>query len=485
MFKLAWRNIWRNKRRMLITIASIFFAMFFAVLMRSFQLGSYTNMIGSVVETYSGHLQIQQKDYFKTPTINNSLAYTNELRKSIETIPEIVNYDARIISGLLASSGEQSKLGIVIGVEPEKSDKLTNIENKIINIYISEKSIQELKNKGVDKKIIKKIEKLQGNYYKDETDLQYELILTKKEKEAFLETIIEKTKFEGEYLTKNDKDILIAYKLARFLELNVGDSLIIMGQGYHGATAVGKYRIKAFLKFPGLEFNNSMIYMTLKNSQLLFSAYEVADNNTDTTFLVNYIAVNTKYQISLKSSNDDKILSIKNKLEKNINNEDLSVIFWKKNNKELIQQVGSDNVSGQMMLAILYLIIAFGVFGTVLMMVSERKRELGVMIAIGMKKIKLSIIVTLEMLFIGIIAIISGAIATIPIILYGYYFPIRMTGDMAKAMEQWNIEPIMPMQWFDLYYLNQAVVVVFIVLIAIIYPVIKILNLKVIKALRT
>ena len=68
--KIAWRNLWRNKRRTIITAASIFFAVFFAVVMRSFQLGTYEHMIKQSIESYAGYLQVQQPDYADEPGLS-------------------------------------------------------------------------------------------------------------------------------------------------------------------------------------------------------------------------------------------------------------------------------------------------------------------------------------------------------------------------------------------------------------------------------
>ena len=57
---LAWRNIWRNKRRSYITITSITFAVLLACVMRSMQLGSYERMIENAARFYTGYIQVHQ-----------------------------------------------------------------------------------------------------------------------------------------------------------------------------------------------------------------------------------------------------------------------------------------------------------------------------------------------------------------------------------------------------------------------------------------
>ena len=61
--KMAWRNLWRNPRRTLLTIAAIAFACLLLVFMLSWQFGSYEAMINAAVKIHTGHLQVQAKGY--------------------------------------------------------------------------------------------------------------------------------------------------------------------------------------------------------------------------------------------------------------------------------------------------------------------------------------------------------------------------------------------------------------------------------------
>jgi len=153
-------------------------------------------------------------------------------------------------------------------------------------------------------------------------------------------------------------------------------------------------------------------------------------------------------------------------------------------NELLISQMDADNKSGMIMIGILYLVIAFGVFGTVLMMTAERKREFGVLVAIGMQKRKLASIVTIEMLYVGFLGILAGCLVGIPAVIYGVSHPIIFKGEFAKMFDDYGMEPMMAFQGIDLYFLWQMFIVALMVFLAIAYPVRKILALKVVNALR-
>ena len=81
---LAWRNIWRNKRRSFISIASVLFAVMMAIMADSFERGSYENMLNNLVKFSTGYIQIQDVLYEEEPSIDNILLYNDELTGALE-----------------------------------------------------------------------------------------------------------------------------------------------------------------------------------------------------------------------------------------------------------------------------------------------------------------------------------------------------------------------------------------------------------------
>ena len=399
--KIAWRNLWRNKRRTMITSASIFFGVIFATVMSSMQEGSYSTMVDNIVKFYSGYIQVFNEDYWDKKTINNTYEITDSLIKKIEDVEEITQYSPRLESFALASSTDITKGALVIGIDPEREDQVT----------------------GVSKWLIK-----------------------------------------GSYLKPGDQGILLASDLAKYLQLDVNDTLIMLGQGFHGISAAGIFPVRGILEFSSPELNK-VIYMELGSCQEFYSAYNRV----------------TSLVIMLKDHYDmpGALKKMKNSIHA-----PYDVMTWEEMQPELVQMIGADRAGGVVMKVILYMIIGFGIFGTVMMMIQERRREMGVMVAIGMKRIKLGNILFIETILIGFLGVFTGILGSIPIISYYFNNPIRLTGEAAEAMIDMGIEPLLTFSWIPPVFYNQAITVFILTLFVGLYPVYKTLKLKIEQALR-
>lgn len=207
IFTLAWRNIWRNKRRSLITISSIAFAVLFSTMMMSIQKGSWENMIDMSVRFHTGHFQIQQPDYWESKTLDNSFSYSNKLVSNLDTIENVVAISPRIESFALASYGLNTRATMIMGIEPEREDKILALSKKLV---------------------------------------------------------------EGSMIDSDSKGIVIAQGLAEYLNVGLNDTLVLISQGYHGVNAAGLFKIEGILKFPNPIQNKQLVCMPLKKAQWLY-----------------------------------------------------------------------------------------------------------------------------------------------------------------------------------------------------------------------
>ena len=133
IFKIAWRNIYRNKKRSLITITSIFAALFLIIFMRALQFGFYDNLIKTVVESYAGYVEVHAKGFWDNQNLENSMVVDNELIKNIESVNGVENTVERLQSFSLISTGEKTRGGVINGVVIEDEQKITDWNKNIID----------------------------------------------------------------------------------------------------------------------------------------------------------------------------------------------------------------------------------------------------------------------------------------------------------------------------------------------------------------
>jgi ABC-type lipoprotein release transport system permease subunit len=467
--KIAWRNLWRNRRRTIITSASVFFAVFFAVIMRSYQLGSYDHMINNFIESFTGYIQVQNVKYQDNPLIDNSFDYDDSIASAILKIDRVVSVTPHLESFTLASSGTQTKGVEVIAIDPVKEKNFSDPEKKLVKYRITNDALRRMKDSGaIPDDIIEKAKKNIGRSYSSPPRFELEMGLTKEGEKLYMPEILKCSEVTNGYLTSNDTGILVSDRLADYLKVAIGDSVVLMGQGYHGVSATGIFPVGGIIKMPSPEIDNKLIIMTIPAAQNFYGA-----PGKITSLVVN-----------LTDKSNRTLKTVKAAINSLLTDKNTTAKTWYELNPILYQQIQGDSQSGVAMLGLLYFIIFFGIFGTVLMMVSERKKEFGVLVAIGMQKRKLELIVTIEMLFLGAIGLICGLLASVPVILYFFYYPIVLKGDLAVMMEDWGWDPVMPTAWFGPYFYWQVAVVALMVAMATIYPLRKIGRLKVIDALK-
>jgi ABC-type antimicrobial peptide transport system permease subunit len=136
------------------------------------------------------------------------------------------------------------------------------------------------------------------------------------------------------------------------------------------------------------------------------------------------------------------------------------------------------------MTGLLYMIVGFGIFGTVVMMTAERWREFGLLAAVGMKKIRLIWTIFLETVILGAMGIVAGFAVALPIIIYFSKNPIVLEGQMAETYEEFGFEGVLVFSDSPEFMINQIIVVAVLVLIAVSYPVLRLRKLKPVEAMK-
>ena len=108
---IAWRNLWRNRHRSLITMGSVFFAVILVLFVRSMQIGTYDHIITNTLQIYTGFIQIQGRQFQETRSLDNSMVFEDEMMDTISAINGVLSVVPRLESFALASSGERTRGG--------------------------------------------------------------------------------------------------------------------------------------------------------------------------------------------------------------------------------------------------------------------------------------------------------------------------------------------------------------------------------------
>ncbi len=404
LVKLAWRNLWRNKRRSILTLLAIIFATMVSVAMRGFQKGTYAVNIRYAAKLFSGYLQIQKKGFQENPSLRKSFLMTDSLKKLLSTAPAVTGFAERISGNGLISFKNNSFGAFIIGISPAAEAKTSTFMKRI----------------------------KEGNFFREE----------------------------------NSHNIVVGYRLLKNLHAKIGDTVVVLAQGLDGSMGNLKFRISGSSRFGNQQLDGMAVFMGRADADNLLAMYG----------RINSIA------ITLNSLSD--IPDVKKYLSERLPQKDLTVLDWSEVMPDLKQSIQLDNIGGMLDLAILIVIVAFGILNTILMSVTERFKEFGISLSIGMPQNKLVLLVLLETAFLAIIGIFLGDILGYGI---NYYFtlnPIHFGNELKKLYEIYGFLPVMQSTLNFQIFLNSSIVILIASVIAGIYPAYKVYRLEPLKGIR-
>ncbi len=403
IIKLAWRNIWRNKRRTIITASSVAFAVLFAGILQAIEEGSWENVFTNIVSTYTGNIQIHKKGYWKNPSINDLIEYQGALEGLKAHSKRIVAEVPRLESYTLVSTGDYTRGAAVMGIDVLLEEQFSRISERVVR---------------------------------------------------------------GQYLDENDDGVLLGKDLAEILSMDIGDTLILVSQGFRGANAVGQFPVKGVVRFASPQLNKTMIVMELGVAQRFYGAEN----------MLNALVL----QIDQINKEQEVIKALSTELDTSV----YEIMSFEEMMPELVKSRELDTSGNYIIYSVLYMIIAFGIFGTILMMMKERQYETGVLLSIGMRRLELFWMIWWELILLAFLGVAGGIVIALAVAQWIKLHPIQLSGDFAEAMEKFEFEPIIPASTDPSIFTLQAMIVFVICLLVSVYPLYHILRLKPVEAMR-
>jgi putative ABC transport system permease protein len=207
-FSMAWRNIWRNRRRSLLTVMAIALGLAFNIFMRGIGDGFHEQMVDNSVRAEIGHIQIHRAGYRDDPELNKTLPDPEKITQAIRSLPDVRGYSLRVLGGGLASTADNSSGVEILGIDPAQERTVTSIQNAIV----------------------------QGKYLADGMQ----------------------------------RPILLGDRLASRLKVSLGDKVVLMVQAADGSMGAQLFRVAGVFRSGSPEMDEGVVFLLRSDAQNLF-----------------------------------------------------------------------------------------------------------------------------------------------------------------------------------------------------------------------
>jgi ABC-type lipoprotein release transport system permease subunit len=226
LLKLAWRNMFRNKRRTFLTAIAIGVGLASMIFFDAYMIGTLNNVVHSAIASFPGQVQIHRKDFTKTYDVEKIIMDGRKVMDTLQTEKTVDVFAPRTMSYAMITSASDVASAMLYGIQLEKEEKLSQLKQAITS---------------------------------------------------------------GDFWSLNDKEtnrVLIGQKLAESLNIGIGDRVVVtVAQANTGELSQEMFRIGGIFSVGISEMDAGAIFVELKKSQdLLYigdNIHELALNFKD------------------------------------------------------------------------------------------------------------------------------------------------------------------------------------------------------------
>jgi ABC-type lipoprotein release transport system permease subunit len=470
---IAWKNIWRNKTRSLTVITAVTVGVFAGVFSMAAINSSIIQRIDAAVNEELSHIQVNNKDFRSSADIQNIIDDYPKVVSVLESTHGVTGVTGRLIVRGIASTATKSAGVEITGVDVEKEKKMFTISEKLIpgtgsyfeaetkfnTVFIGEKlakelniiryiltpeSIDFLREEGVPSTVIEKIEALQGERFTSDKKLvkAYEKLLEPSE--------IEKYRWKIKEAAWNYRE---------------GSKLILTFLDINNNQTGAAFRISGIFRTNNDMFEEIYLFVPIEELRQLTGMKE-----------------GTYHRAIARLEDNDITNSVTREIRQKL--ADYEVLNWKEIQPDLAMIADFIGQIYAVFMVIILAALAFGIVNTMLMAVLERTRELGMLMAVGMNRRKIFIMIMLESIFLSIVGGFAGmAVSEVVIAITGKtgINLMKYSEGMEAIGYSAHLFPTIDVQFF----VSTTILIVLTGIISSIYPARKALKLNPVEAIRT
>jgi ABC-type lipoprotein release transport system permease subunit len=263
-----------------------------------------------------------------------------------------------------------------------------------------------------------------------------------------------------------EREIVLGERLAAILSAGIGDEVLLYSVAYSLETAYDLFRVAGVAKLPEAQLDRTLALISLRDAQEFFVYQDKVS------------------EVAILAGDSDAVPALAGAVRRAVGDRPADVHTWRESMPELEQFILLDDAGMYLTLAILVVVVGFGILNTILMAVLERKREFGVVLALGLRPRSIFAIVYLESMMLALVGLAIGLLIALPLVLWFESHPIALTGDAVEAMELFGFEPLVTWKLKPLNPLGSIATILGVAIVAAFYPAAKASRARPVEALR-